>query len=213
MKSVLILGAAGQIGQLVTKNILEQTNLNVVLYGRNVSKRLNNLSDERVEFVDGDFDELSKLKQAMADVDMVYLSFVGWGDLTQNIVSMMDELGVTRYIAANIPDIYDEVEGPFKAQYQAHTKEIHTGGPQAAAKIIEASDLDYVILRITWLYDEPGNTNVHVTRKGEPLRESQVTREAVAQFVTDLVDGKQNYHRESLGLGEPDTDWDKPSFY
>lgn len=115
MKSALILGAAGQIGQLVTKNILEQTNLNVVLYGRNVSKRLNNLSDERVEFVDGDFDELSKLKQAMADVDMVYLSFVGWGDLTQNIVSMMDELGVTRYIAANIPDIYDEVEGPFKA--------------------------------------------------------------------------------------------------
>ncbi|MFZ2352895.1 NAD(P)H-binding protein [Paucilactobacillus nenjiangensis] len=213
MKSVLILGAAGQIGQLVTKNILEQTNLNVVLYGRNVSKRLNNLSDERVEFVDGDFDELSKLKQAMADVDMVYLSFVGWGDLTQNIVSMMDELGVTRYIAANIPDIYDEVEGPFKAWYQAHMKEIHTGGPQAAAKIIEASDLDYVILRITWLYDEPGNTNVHVTRKGEPLRESQVTREAVAQFVTDLVDGKQNYHRESLGLGESDTDWDKPSFY
>lgn len=213
MKSVLILGAAGQIGQLVTKNILEQTNLNVVLYGRNVSKRLNNLSDERVEFVDGDFDELSKLKQAMADVDMVYLSFVGWGDLTQNIVSMMDELGVTRYIAANIPDIYDEVEGPFKAWYQAHTKEIHKGGPQAAAKIIEASDLDYVILRITWLYDEPGNTNVHVTRKGEPLRESQVTREAVAQFVTDLVDGKQNYHRESLGLGESDTDWDKPSFY
>lgn len=184
-----------------------------MLYGRNVSKRLNNLSDERVEFVDGDFDELSKLKQAMADVDMVYLSFVGWGDLTQNIVSMMDELGVTRYIAANIPDIYDEVEGPFKAWYQAHTKEIHTGGPQAAAKIIEASDLDYVILRITWLYDEPGNTNVHVTRKGEPLRESQVTREAVAQFVTDLVDGKQNYHRESLGLGESDTDWDKPSFY
>src|SRR5699024_12007029 len=81
------------------------------------------------------------------------------------------------------------------------------------ADIIEASSLDYISLRITWLYTEDGNTRVHITEKGEPFVEAQVTRQAVAQFITDLLTNEADYHRASLGLGEPGTEWAKPSFY
>ncbi|WP_198405437.1 hypothetical protein [Bifidobacterium choerinum] len=52
-----------------------------------------------------------------------------------------------------------------------------------------------------------------MTRKGEPFKDAQLTRETVAKFATELLTGKQDYHRESLGIGEPGIEWAKPSFY
>lgn len=82
-----------------------------------------------------------------------------------------------------------------------------------ATDIIEASDLDYIILRITWLYNEGGNTQAYISKKGEPFVEAQVTRQAVAQFVTNILTEQADYHRTNLGIGEPDTAFTKPSFF
>ncbi len=57
---VLILGAAGQIGQMVTGDLLAQTDDNLVLFGHNVSQRLAELDSARVTFVDGDFWNLTR---------------------------------------------------------------------------------------------------------------------------------------------------------
>ncbi|MCA6067742.1 KR domain-containing protein [Chryseobacterium sp. RG1] len=38
---ILILGAAGQIGRMLTKDLLEQTDNELVLFARNASQRLN----------------------------------------------------------------------------------------------------------------------------------------------------------------------------
>lgn len=210
---VMILGAAGQIGQMVTDDLLTQTDFDLVLYGHNVSSRLAAKKSPRVTFVDGDFTEFDKIKANLKDVDAVYLSFVAGPEITDGIVKVLDEAKVTRFISANIPDLYQEVTGKFQAWYREHTGIIWKSDRKKSADIVEASDLDYVILRITWLYNQAGNTQVHVTKKGEPFKEAQVTRQAVAQFVTDLLTGKADYHRESLGLGEPGTEWSKPSFY
>ena len=40
MKQLAILGAAGTIGQLTRKKILERTNLSLVLYARRAKERL-----------------------------------------------------------------------------------------------------------------------------------------------------------------------------
>jgi len=37
---ILILGAAGEIGRMLTKDLLKQTDYELVLYTRNASKRL-----------------------------------------------------------------------------------------------------------------------------------------------------------------------------
>ena len=49
----------------------------------------------------------------------------------------------------------------------------------------------------------------------EILKDAQVTREAVGQAVIDIItDENQNkYKRKGFGVGEPNTHYDKPSFY
>ncbi|PRY76533.1 NAD(P)H-binding protein [Alkalibacterium olivapovliticus] len=210
---VMILGAAGQIGKMVTDDLLTQTDFDLVLYGRNVSSRLSAKASDRVSLVDGDFKELDKIKKHLVDVDAVYLSFVAEDDFIKSLVELLEESDVTRFIAASVPDLYQEVTGKFQKWYRANTGIMWTAPPRKAADIIEASKLDYVILRITWLYNEEGNTDLHITEKGEPFVEAQVTRQAVSQFITDLLTGKADYHQASLGLGEPDTEFEKPSFF
>ncbi|QAR38582.1 NAD(P)H-binding protein [Lactiplantibacillus plantarum] len=210
---VMILGAAGQIGQMVTRQLLAQTDDQLVLYGHNVSQRLTVFDSTRVTFVDGDFLEFDKVQTALNGVDAVYLSFVAGPDIIAGLIKALDATGVKRLIVASIPDLYQEVSGPFQQWYREHTGIVWQSDRKQAADLIEASDLDYVLLRITWLYNQTGNTAVTVTKKGEPFTSAQVTRQAAAQFVVNLLAGKGDYHRESLGLGEPQTEFSKPNFY
>lgn len=210
---VMILGAAGQIGKMVTNDLLTQTDFDLVLYGRNVSSRLSDKKSNRVSLVDGDFEELDKIKEHLVDVDAVYLNFVAGDDLIKPLVKVLEESSIERFIAASVPDLYQEIEGKFQEWYRANTGIMWEAPPRKSADIIEARNLDYVILRITWLYDEEGNTRLHVTEKGEPFVEAQVTRQAVSQFITDLLTNRVDYHRANLGLGEPGTEYTKPSFY
>lgn len=209
---VLILGAAGQIGQMVTGDLLAQTDDNLVLFGHNVSQRLAELDSARVTFVDGDFLEFDKVRQAAEGVDAVYLSFVAKPAIITGVIDALDKAGVKRFIVANVPDLYQEVSGPFQTWYRQNTGLTWQTDLKKSADLVENSDLDYVILRITWLYNQVNNTKIHVSEKGEPLTEAQVTRQAVAQFVVDLLTGKADYHQANLGLGELDTQFTKPSF-
>ncbi|PAD37116.1 NAD(P)H-binding protein [Terribacillus saccharophilus] len=210
---VMILGAAGQIGRMVTADLLTQTNFDLVLYGRNVTSRLADTVSDRVSLVDGEFEEFDKITNYLVDVDAVYLSFVAKDDLISPLVKILEESGIKRFIAASVPDLYQEITGNFQDWYRANTGIMWTSPYRKAADIIEASNLDYIILRITWLYNEEGNTRVHITHKGEPFVEAQITRQAVSQFITDLFNNRAEYHRASLGLGEPGTEYTKPSFY
>lgn len=103
---VLILGAAGQIGQMVTGDLLAQTDDNLVLFGHNVSQRLAELDSARVTFVDGDFLEFDKVRQAAEGVDAVYLSFVAKPAIITGVIDALDKAGVKRFIVANVPDLY-----------------------------------------------------------------------------------------------------------
>ncbi|MDT6979487.1 NAD(P)H-binding protein [Levilactobacillus zymae] len=106
-----------------------------------------------------------------------------------------------------------EVAGPFKTWYREHTGLVWQTNYVDTVEAVENSDFDYVVLRTTWLYNDASKTAVDVTKKGEPFQDAQITREAVAKFASDLLTGKEDYHRESLGIGEPNTAWTKPSFY
>lgn len=212
-KKYLILAATGQIGQMTTQDLLDNTDANLVLFGHNADSRLSKFAGDRVTFVDGDLKDQAAVKKALAGVDGVFLAYVAQPDIIKPLVKTLDETGVKRFIAMSIPDIYKEVAGPFQTWYRQNTGLIWQTPLVDSAKAIEDSDLDYVILRTTWLYNDPSKLKVDVSKKGEPFKDAQITREAVANFAAELLTGKQDYHRESLGIGEPNTAWTKPSFY
>lgn len=56
-KNVLILGAAGQISQMLITNLLNDTDFNLKLYGRNLSNRISVKDVSRETVIDGDFSD------------------------------------------------------------------------------------------------------------------------------------------------------------
>lgn len=212
---ILILGAAGQIARMLTKELLDKTDHSLVLYARNGHRRLTLIDDSREVVVDGDFKDKDKLIDAMEDVDLVYINDMGDEKSTETIIKAMQETGIKRVIAASVLGIYDEVAGAFGEW----NNRMIGGSPRMdsqieSARLLESSDLDYTLLRLTWLYNEAGNTNYMISQKGEPFIGAQVTRQAVIQLIMDIIEEKSGkYLRTSLGVSEPDTDWDKPSFY
>ena len=76
------------------------------------------------------------------------------------------------------------------------------------------SNLNYTILRLPWLYNDMENTNYEFIPEGEPFNDAQVTREAVVKAVYDILHAEDEtpFSRASIGIGEPGTHYDKPSF-
>jgi len=212
---VLILGAAGQIPSYLTPMLLSKTDADLVLYGRDVSSRLSNSNNNRVKIIDGDFEDKAKLEIAMQGVDVVYMN-AATGDVTvlNSIVELMKKVGAKKFIPVSILDIYGEVAGAFGEWNRRMVGDDRIEERRRAADFIEASGIDYSILRLTWLYNQDGNYNYEVTQKGEPFKGAQVTRQAVAKLVVDIIkDTNGKFAHTSLGVGEPNTDYEKPSFY
>ncbi len=82
----------------------------------------------------------------------------------------------------------------------------------AAAKVIEESDLDYTIIRPAWLSNKD-IVSYETTQKGEPFKGTEVSRKSIADLVVSLINNPSKEIRHSLGVNQPNTDGDKPSFY
>lgn len=213
--NILILGAAGQIGRLLTTELLKQTPHRLVLFARNAHSRLSMLKSERVKIIDGDFSDTQRLTEAMKGIDVVYLNDMGNDKATGTIIKVMKEAGAKHIIGATVLGIYNEVPGKFgEWNYKMIGHLPRMQSQIRSAKAVENSGLDYTLLRISWLYDKPENKKYILTQKGEPFRGTQVTRTAVAQLIVDIIGAKDNrFIQKSLGVSEPGTEWDKPSFY
>jgi uncharacterized protein YbjT (DUF2867 family) len=211
---VLILGAAGQIPGYLIPMLLEQTDAHLVLYARN-SGRIKPVNPACETIVEGDINDVAALTEAMKGIDIVFINPVIRDlDTAKTIKEAMQQSGVKRIIVTSILGIYDEVPGAF-GEWNRHM--VGAGGIARAstiAKWFETSGLDYTLLRLTWLYNQDGNVAYQLTQKGEPFEGAQVTRQAVAQLIVDIVkDTSGKFANTSLGVSEPNTNWDKPSFY
>ncbi|MHC5306516.1 NAD(P)H-binding protein [Bartonella sp. LJL80] len=212
--NILILGAAGQIARILTQDLLRQTDHRLKLYARNASRRLKLSDPSRDELYDGDFLDATALLNAMHDVDIVYINDMGTIAATQMIVETMQAAGVERVIAASILGIYDEVGGAFRNWNNSMIGGAGTERQARSAEVLENSNLDYTLLRLTWLYNDEDNRRYSLTQKGEPFIGAQVTRQAVSQLIVDIIEcPDRRFSRSSIGVSEPDTDWPKPSFY
>lgn len=213
---ILILGAAGQISQLVTKGLLKESNHELVLFARNASRRLNNYQDDRVTLIDGDFNDRTALQVAMKNVDVIYLNDMGQSKATENIVETMKAQHVNKIIGASILGIYDEVAGKFGVwnnQMIGHSPRLDD--QKTSAQIIENSGLTYTLLRLTWLYNNTNDTDYALTEKGEPFIGAEVSREAVTKLITDIIADDTNvFDERSIGVYSPGSEkLSKPSFY
>jgi uncharacterized protein YbjT (DUF2867 family) len=196
MPDVLILGANGGIARQALDLFLNETDANLTLYLRDAG-RLRHLASDRVRVVEGDVRDADTLGEAMAGQDVVYANLDGALEAqARGVVEAMGAAGVRRLIWISSMGIYDEVPGQ---RYRSVLDPYRD-----SAGIVEASDLDYTVVRPAWLNDR-GEVDYGTTRKGEPFANAAgvVSRRSVAALVVRLATTPGLHVRESLGVHRP----------
>ena len=216
-KYITILGAAGQIAQKLTATLLTYTDMHLTLYGRQLSTRLHPeiLEHERITVIEGSFQNPAKLEEAVTNAEIVFVGAMESGSDMAAIVKALSRKNVRRVIGLSMAGL----SGEFPAALEKWTFDSlpisYVQGERQARNVLRESNLNYTILRLTWLYNDPENTNYELIPEGVQFNDAQVTREAVVKAIFDIlhVDDETPFHRASIGIGEPGTHYDKPGFH
>ncbi|WP_041960387.1 NAD(P)H-binding protein [Sulfurospirillum arsenophilum] len=194
MKRVLILGANGQIARVAIDMLLKDTNVKLTLFLRN-AKRLKHIAqNNNVELVEGDVLDKVALKLAMDNQDIVYANLSGNLEAqAKTIVEVMNQTGIKRLIFISSMGIYNEVPGEHYGSILDPYRK--------SASIIEASELDYTIIRPAWLNNQD-EISYETTQKGEGFKNASasVSRKSVADLVMKLVSTPTLGVHQSLGV-------------
>jgi len=209
MKNVLILGAAGQIAQWAVRLLANRDDVQMTLFVRD-SKKLKRVP-RNARVIEGDVMDADALATAIQNQDVVYANLAGDVDeQADRYVAAMEAAEVKRLVAINSLGIYDEVPGAFG---EWNRKEIGAYLPpyRRAADTIEASSLDYTVIRAAWLQDED-EIDYATTARGEPFEGTEVSRKSVAAAVVAIVEEPSRWSRANIGLHKPGTAGSKPAF-
>ncbi len=211
MKDVLILGANGQIAQWVVKALAGDVNVEQTLLLRD-PKKLTGNEPANAKVIIGNVLDTKLLKIAVAGKDIVYANLAG-DDLdkqAQAIIAAMKDGGAKHLIFVLSLGIYDEVPGKF-GEWNRATIDEDLKPYRRVAAAIEASGLQYTILRPAWLTDE-NEVDYETTGRNEPFKGTVVSRKSVGDLIAKVIAAPDRYAGANLGVNKPHTDGEKPYF-
>lgn len=210
MVKILILGASGQIARHVVDMLVSRNDAELTLFQRDAGKLSRDVA-VNARIIEGDVHNAAKLKEAMLGQNVVYANLAGDVDAQADaIINAMQGTGVRKLIFCTTLGIYDEVPGKFG---DWNKREIGEYLPpyRKTADAIEASGLDYAILRPAWLTDVD-EVDYEITERNEPFKGTEVARKSVAALVVELLQAPGALGDRNIGVNKPNTDGDKPAF-
>lgn len=193
MTRVLILGANGQLARNTTAMFLAKTEATLALYLRQAA-RLENPDSSRVTIIEGDVMDRPTLESAMQGVDVVYANLAGaLKQQVEVIIAAMNAVGLKRLIFVSSMGIYGEVQGQvYKSTLDPY---------RDASALIEASSLDYVILRPGW-FTKDEKIDYQLTQKGRPFKRREVSLNSVSDLIVKLAMTPGLESRHSIGVSQ-----------
>lgn len=216
-KQVLVLGATGKIAGHAIDALLKNSDDHLLLFTRH-PQNMNVVDDSRETVIKGDVLNIGSLEPAIEQADVVYANLRNpeIKQQAENIVNLMEKHVVKPLIWISSIGIYDEVPGKFgdwnNEMLGGGQKDSYLGTYRSAADVIEASTLDYTIIRPAWLTDKD-EVDYETTEKGEDFKGTEVSRKSIGYLVAKIVDDPAPYAHKNLGVNKPNTDGDKPAWY
>jgi uncharacterized protein YbjT (DUF2867 family) len=128
-----------------------------------------------------------------------------------NIAKAMNAVGVKRLIFVASLGVYDEVPGKFGTW---NRREIGVYLPpfRRAADVMEASRIDYTVLRPAWLTDKD-EVNCETTERNQPFKGTEVSRKGVAALIVKIIESPELESRRNLGVNKPNIGWQQASLH
>lgn len=189
MKNVIVIGASGSLAKYVIDTLQNVENVHLTLLARDKSGIKNDTTN--VTVVEADVMDYDKLKSAVNGQDIVYINLAGNLEaMTKNIVKAMQETTVKRVIAISSIEIYQMPLKPVLVPYRK------------LADVIEASGLEYTILRPEW-FTNANEVDYAITQKGTAETGSAISRKSIAAFITTIIQNPELHKNENLGISKP----------
>lgn len=207
---VLVLGAGGAIAQHVIEFLKNDKEIELTLLARR-TEGLQKYAPQAT-IVQGDVLDHDDLTSAIKGQDIVYANLIGQVDkMAGEVVKAMEQAGVKRLIFVTSLGIYDEIPGKF-GEWNRRMIGDDLVRYRHAADIIEASSLNYTVVRPSWLTDK-NETDFETSQKGEAFTGTEVSRKAVAAYIVSLIKEPGKDSHASVGVQKPGSEGNKPSFY
>lgn len=202
MTKVVIIGATGSVGRVARQLFLGKTNDELKLFSRR-PESLKPIDSTREVAVSGDVMNAADLDKIISGQDVVFASLTGnLGKMAKAIVESMQRVGVKRLIFITSMGIYNEIPASVGSSGNLRSNPV-LQTYRDAADVIEASGLDYTIIRPGW-FDSSNDTDYEITVKGEPFGGHDVSRKSIADLIVRLACDPNLYVRESVGINRPE---------
>ena len=197
-KRVLIIGVTGSIGSRLRQTLLSKTDYKLTLFSRSANRLP--INPNREVAIAGNVMNKNDLIKAIQNQDVVFAALSGsLGSMAKNIVEVMETSYTRRLIFISSMGIYNEIPRSIGGGNLNENSMLRPY--REAADVIEASSLDYTIIRPGW-FDE-GSDNYEITKKGQPFKGHDVSRQAICNLVLRLIQQSGLGVRESLGINRP----------
>ena len=136
----------------------------------------------------------------MQGQDVVYCAISGEAlpQIAENIVAAMGECGVKRLIFMGAVGIYNEIPDEIDGEDNLDNEPAQLPNRQAA-DIVEASNLNYTVLRPGYL-KEGEETDFVLSVKGEPAKGYITTIPSLVKLAVQLIADENLYARESVSI-------------
>lgn len=197
MKRVVIFGAAGRTGRIITEKILELPDTAVSVFVRDPDK-LSPQVRRQANVIRGDALHAADTARAMAGQDILLCSLEGDVlTMARNIVRALERSGVRRIVWLTGMGIHREIGGPrgaLLARYAAARPAY-----VEAADTIAACSAATTLLRCPEIRDGD-NSSYYLTKEGMPPRPLPVDRAGIAQCMADIVVFEDMGVNDSLGI-------------
>lgn len=187
MKQILVLGATGGIGHWAVKLLMETTNHQVTAYVRTPEK-LDDMMKTHLQILQGDVLDTEKLSAAMEGKDIVVAALSGdWLGQAKSIAAAIKEKHISHVYWVTGLGIHREVPGRTGEILEYYVNRY----PEyiEAAEVIATMGIPYTLVRAANLMNG-NNMNYYVQMEGEPVHAETVDRCAVAKFIVDSMEGK-----------------------
>lgn len=198
MKNVLILGATGTAGSALTKKLMLCTDCHLTLFARHASEMY--VNSKRMTIINGDAKNIEDLKEAMLGQNVIYCAISGEAlpQIAENIVSAMNEMSIMRLIFMGAVGIYNEIPDEIDGEDNLDNEPAQIPN-RKAADIVEASSLNYTVLRPGYLVEGKENDYV-LTVKGESAKGYTTPIPALVKFAVQLIMDDALYSKKSVSI-------------
>lgn len=191
MTKVTLIGATGSLGRVTYPALLKNTDAQLVLYARTADRIK---AQARTRRVAADVADTLALEEAVRHADLVFVALSGnLPHFVRRIIKAMEKVGSRRIVFIASYGIYGELPGQ-----NGRVDPVLTPYRQAA-DLLEASSLDYTILRPGW-FDHSSDQSYQLFPKGEMVTGHNISRLAIADLVTQIVKNPKLYRKANLGM-------------